>query len=405
MSILFGHPTGSPHSHHAALAHFESGRLEGFCVPWMPTPAQLNLAKHIPGLKSWVARLERRSFPPLLRAPLIEGRLGEWIRMAKRIVLDGAISSEALAYQANDWIMRTMARECHRSSVTAVHSYEDCSLWQFEEAKRIGKACIYDMPIGYYPAWEETQRQLARDFSDWLPAGGLPSTRLARPKQKRREMELADLVLVASTFVANTIRKFQDKRIALAKYGVDSDFWKPPASAKTDGPLRFIYVGHISIRKGTPVLLQAWKNADLKDAALVLIGPWQLADKIRSSLPNSVHHIPPQSYLELRTYYQSSDVFVFPSFFEGFGLVLLEALACGLPVLASEATAAPDLVDHTIGRLIPAGDIDLWTEGLRQIASGRVELPQMRKAARAKACECTWQRYREAVSSAVEPFC
>jgi hypothetical protein len=45
--------------------------------------------------------------------------------------------------------MATMQRECHRTSVTAVHAYEDCSLLQFREAKRLGKACIYDMPIGY----------------------------------------------------------------------------------------------------------------------------------------------------------------------------------------------------------------------------------------------------------------
>ena len=51
--------------------------------------------------------------------------------------------------------MRTMARECHRSTVTAVHAYEDCSLWPFIEAKRLGKACVYDLPTCYYPAWEK----------------------------------------------------------------------------------------------------------------------------------------------------------------------------------------------------------------------------------------------------------
>ena len=45
--------------------------------------------------------------------------------------------------------MRTMARECHRSTVTAVHAYEDCSLWPFMEAKRLGKACVYDLPTCY----------------------------------------------------------------------------------------------------------------------------------------------------------------------------------------------------------------------------------------------------------------
>src|SRR5437588_10676872 len=111
---------------------------------------------------------------------------------------------ERLAYEANDWLMRTMARRVAGPRITAIHSYEDCSLWQFEEAKRRGKACIYDMPIGYYPAWQKIEAELARKFSDWLPADGLPSRRFVRPEQKRREMELADLVLAPSNFVSDT---------------------------------------------------------------------------------------------------------------------------------------------------------------------------------------------------------
>jgi hypothetical protein len=88
-----------------------------------------------------------------------------------------------------------MARECQRSTVTAVHSFEDCSLQQFKIAKRLGKACIYDMPIGYYPAWEEIQQRLAAEFGAWLPDGGLPETPYVRPEQKKSEMELADLVI------------------------------------------------------------------------------------------------------------------------------------------------------------------------------------------------------------------
>jgi len=404
MSILFGHPTGNPNSHQAALAHFEAGRLEAFCVPWMPTPNELAVARKLPGLERWTERLERRSFAPLLNAPRIEDRFGEWKRMVKRVILNRAISSEALAYEANDWLMTTMKKECIRPSVTAVHSYEDCSLCQFEEAKKRGKACIYDMPIGYYPAWQETERKLAREFSDWLPAGGLVSSRFVRPEQKRREMELADLVLVPSTFVANTIAQFHEKRIARAGYGVDSDFWQPAESGNNDGPLRFIYVGHISIRKGSPILLQAWQNAGLKDAELVLIGPWQLASKRKSQLPKGVKHISPLSSPELRKQYQSSDIFVFPSFFEGFGFVLLEAMACGLPVIASERTAAPDMVDASTGTIVSAGNVDAWVEALRSAASSRDRLPVMKKTAREKAIQHSWSGYRHAVSTAVASF-
>ncbi len=121
-------------------------------------------------------------------------------------------------------------------------------------------------------------------------------------------------------------------------------------------------------------------------------------------LPKNVHWFGACSREELLSHYQSADVFVFPSFFEGFGLVLLEAMACGLPVLASDATAAPDLLDDSTGRVLGAGDIDQWVEGLREFARHRDRLPAMRKAAREKACQCTWERYREAVSTAVSTF-
>ncbi len=215
MSILFGHPGGNPNSYQAALAYYEVGILEAFCVPWMPTPRELSMVRKLPGLSSWVRRLERRCFQPLLQATLIEGKSSELWRMARR-VLAPSLADASLSYQANDWLMRTMQRECHRTAVTAVHSYEDCSLWQFEEAKRLGKACIYDLPIGYYPAWDQRQMELVRAFPEWLPRTGLSASRYARPEQKRREMELADLVLAPSTFVRRTIEQFTDKKVALA---------------------------------------------------------------------------------------------------------------------------------------------------------------------------------------------
>src|SRR5438045_3919459 len=81
------------------------------------------------------------------------------------------------------------------------------------------------------------------------------------------------------------------------------------------------------------------------------------------------------SAASLRTYYQSADVFVFPSYFEGFGLVLLEAMACGLPLLASECTAAPDFLTNNSGSVVPAGNVDAWIEGLRTMSANRDRLP------------------------------
>ena len=399
--ILFGHPTGAPHAHNAGLAHFEGGRLEAFCVPWMPTPRQLEILTRIPGLNSWSERLKRRSFAPLLHAPKIEGKIAEWIRMAKRVLLGNRVSSEALAYEANDWVMRTMARECKRSTVTAVHSYEDCSLLQFQEAKKRGQACIYDMPIGYYPAWEETQNRLIESFSDWLPNRKLPSRKYVRPAQKKSEMNLADLVIGPCNFVAQTIRQFVDKPFSIAPYGVDSDFWSPAGAKNRDRPLRFMYAGQSNIRKGIPFLLQAWEKAALKDAELLLVGSWQLDQRKLHDLPQRVRVSPPCAAAELRRHYQSADVFVFPSYFEGFGLVLLEAMACGLPVLATERTAAPDFLSRDVGCIVPAGDMEAWIQALRSASESRDQWTVMRVAARKIAMANSWERYRQSLSAAV----
>jgi glycosyltransferase involved in cell wall biosynthesis len=399
MGILIGHPTGNPNSHHAALAHFEARRLEAFCVAWFPGKATLTFLRLFPTTRSMATRLERRRFEPLARAPKIQGRTGEIKRLMIRAF---GKNDEKAAYEANDWLMRTMTRECYHSSVTAVHAYEDCALWQFEEATRRGKACIYDMPIGYYPAWQETEANLAKVFVDWLPSGGLPSYRFVRPEQKKREMELADVVFVPSSFVEKTITSFIDKRCVRTPYGVDSAFWKPAAAPRTDKPLRFIYAGQLSIRKGTPILLQAWRKAGVDDAELLLVGSWLLADNCRRYLDETVKYIGPCSASELVGHYQSSDILVFPSFFEGFGLVLLEAMSCGLAVLASDSTAAPDLIDSAIGQVLRPGDVDEWAEALRAIAARRHQLPQMKSAARLRAGQFSWVQYRAAVSNAFD---
>jgi glycosyltransferase involved in cell wall biosynthesis len=397
MSILFGHPTGNPNSHNAALAHLEAGLLECLCVPWMPSTATIRALSLIQPLRPLAQRLARRQFAPLSQVPKVQGRVGEACRLLMRASGVGGDDDEG-----NRWLMRTMARECHRSTVTAVHAYEDCSLWQFMVAKRLGKACVYDMPICYYPTREKIHAELHQKYPDWLPPNWSPTVHDTPEEQKRQEMTLADLTLVPSRYVEATIREFYPhKDIARAPYGVDAEFWTPGQINKPPGPLRFIYAGHASLRKGTPLLIEAWSKAELRDAELALVGPWILADSKRRSLPPGIKWFPPCSSHALRDRYRESDVFVFPSFAEGFGLVLLEAMACGLPAIASEATIGPEIITADSGFITPAGDLDRLVELLRWFDRHRDELPVMGREARAQAARCTWSNYRSLVIGAV----
>ncbi|MGH6827732.1 MAG: glycosyltransferase family 4 protein [Rhizomicrobium sp.] len=400
MSVLFGHPGGNPNSHHAALAHYEAGQLEAVCVPWMPSQFSLRLIARLPGFKPMATRLARRHFVPLDRAPKCQGRMGEAMRLSLRAM---GCESERLSYQANDWLMRTMARAVARKSVTAVHSYEDCSLWQFQEAKRNGKACIYDMPIGYYPAWQQAEATLAKKYADWMPQDR-PHGGFARPEQKKEEMALADLVLAPSSFVCTTIKdRHPAKHVVLAPYGVDLDFWSPAPRAESRH-LTFLFGGQVCLRKGVPDLLEAWRRAELEDCRLLLVGSWQLAKNRQHDLPRNVEWFPACGPVQLRDFYRQADMFVLPSHFEGFSLAVLEAMACGLPVLASEVTALADTDWNNAGRLVKAGDIDGLIDTLHWVCGHRDRLQAMGKAARKLALRFTWTGYRARVRDAAAPF-
>ncbi len=366
-------------------------------MPWFPEKWELNLLRAIPGLKSEAERLSRRRFEPLAEAPKIQGRLGEWGRLLRR-KLGG---DEGLSYEANDWLMRTMAKEHGRKSVTAVHSYEDCSLWQFEEAKRRGKACIYDMPTSCYAWRQKKESELAGKYSGWLPGGEISSHRWVRPDQKQKEMDLADLVLAPSTFAKNTIQQYFDKKILIAPYGVDVPKEMQPKAKKND-IFRLVFAGTISVQKGVPLLLETWKRLGWAKSELILAGTWQLAKDAKKNLPPGVRYVGRVTRNDLMKIFLESDWFVFPSNSEGFGLVILEALAHGLPVLASKATGAVDLPESGAVRLFEPENPEQLSEALILAKADRDQ--NLFQEARRIASGCSWEAYRQKVKDAVRPF-
>lgn len=402
MSVIVGHPTGNPNAFQAALAYFERGQLESICVPWMPAASTLRLLGFFPGLRGEVSRLQRRNFAPLMLAPKTQGRISEMRRLVMRKMFG---DNDKIVREANHWLMRTMARECKKPSVTVIHSYEDCSVMQFTEARLRGKPCIYDMPTVYFARSEQIQLSLAKTYADWFPTRAKQIKRFASAEQKKDELVLSDLVLVPSSFAASAVRSSHPyKEVVVVPYGVDSDFWIPRAGARSGRQLRFIYAGQLSVAKGVPLLIEAWKRAGLQDATLELVGPWQLAAGKRSELAQGITWSPPCSSTDLREKFRMADIFVFPSFFEGFGLVILEAMACGLPIVASTATAAGDLITDEHGRLFVPGDTDGLVDAFSWFSRHRSQVEHMGSAARLRAEQSTWEKYRQALSVAVAEF-
>ena len=97
--------------------------------------------------------------------------------------------------------------------------------------------------------------------------------------------------------------------------------------------------------------------------------------------------------------YQAADVFIFPSISDGFGLVLLEALACGLPVITTPRTAGPDLITQgENGFLVDAGDATALASRIQWFLENRSRIPSMSAAARATALTFSWVKFRSRIS-------
>jgi glycosyltransferase involved in cell wall biosynthesis len=169
-------------------------------------------------------------------------------------------------------------------------------------------------------------------------------------------------------------------RIDVAVPGVGPDFCPLPGGRVADFrsrhrlPERFIlHVGTIEPRKNLETLLRAYARLPQRGAVkLALVGGkgWQtdplfaLIDELGLAsdliLPGFV------SGESLPMWYNSAEIFVYPSLYEGFGLPLIEAMACGVPVVASNTTSLPEAVGPG-GVLCPPTDVDAWAETLSNL--------------------------------------
>ena len=114
-----------------------------------------------------------------------------------------------------------------------------------------------------------------------------------------------------------------------------------------------LFVGHVQPMKGSRELLSA--AMQLKDMHFTLVGP--IKDNFDvSQCPSNVTLLGQKDYLEVKKYYERADVYLFPSYTEGFSMSLTEAMAAGLPCIATNVGANKDMLEDKGGIIIPVGD-------------------------------------------------
>ena len=163
-------------------------------------------------------------------------------------------------------------------------------------------------------------------------------------------------------------------RVVVALPGTDKP--GPAGERKAQGRLRLLAVGTITPRKGHLLLVEALAGLTDYDWQLTCIGSLErdpaAATALRRAiatqkLGNRVALVGERPPERLAAAYRNADLFVLPSYHEGYGMAYAEALAHGLPVIATTAGAIPDTVPATTSILVPPGDAAALREALRQV--------------------------------------
>jgi len=175
------------------------------------------------------------------------------------------------------------------------------------------------------------------------------------------ELEQASLVLVPSRFVARQLEAVgvASQNLVIEPYGVDLAMFGPRTSSaqpERKSRIRCLYVGQILHRKGIPLLLDVARRLRARPIEFHLIGPLRSREVLRS-LPSNVRWQDSLTAAEIAQEMRDADMLVLPSIDDAFGLVTLEAMASGLPVIVSDgAGSCEDVLDGSTGLVVRAGD-------------------------------------------------
>jgi glycosyltransferase involved in cell wall biosynthesis len=207
----------------------------------------------------------------------------------------------------------------------------------------------------------------------------------------------ADAVLCASSFSRHSLTAAGSKAPAhVVGYGVDLELFSARMVAPSAKPLTVGFVGALSQRKGARYLLGALAALP-KGSAKLIIYTRASVDKglIRGYEGVDVEIRGGLSDAQLAADLKQCDLVALPSIAEGFGLVILEAMACGVPVLCTTSTGGADfIVQRQNGLLIEPGSTAAIEQELVWALTHRDELFQMGQAARCEAEKHTWAEYR-----------
>ncbi len=289
----------------------------------------------------------------------------------------------------------------------AIYCYEDCAEQSFRVAKAGGRRCIYELPSIYWRTIHNLLKDEREREPEWAMTLSSFHDSLQKLSTKDREIALADCIYVASSFAKASLELYPGTlpSIVVIPYGFpavnDSREWERVEGRK----VRALFVGGLTQHKGISYLFESVRGLeDCLELTVVGRGDLDGCEALREAL-RGVHYIPTLPHSEVLELMSRSDLFIFPSLHEGFGLVVTESMSQGTPVITTERTCGADLITHGVdGWLVEAGSASSLRSMLDHILAHPADLERVGRAARARATQRPWSLYEEELTQSLNRY-
>jgi glycosyltransferase involved in cell wall biosynthesis len=400
MKVLVFHPTANSNVRAVVKGFVSSGLLYQFHTSIAVFPN--NLWHRIGNLKG-LGDLKRRSFDVELQNFTKSHPKSELGRMvASKLGIKFLTKAEIgifcvdRIYQNLDKTISRQLTSAKNKGLTAVYAYEDGALETFKVAKKLGLKCIYDLPIAYHVLLQELLHEEALRKPSWaFTLGGGIKDSVVKLERKRKELELADTIVVASDFVRQSLPVWAKEKII-----IQSPFGTPLSTNQfvledksSNKKLRILFVGSMTQRKGLSDLFDAMQFVDKEEVELVVLG--SLAAPLAFYKDQvEFNYEPTRSHDKVLDLMRSCDIFCLPSIVEGRALVIQEAMSQGLPIIITANTGAEDLViDSETGFLVPIRDPKAIADKINWFVANRNKIFQMGTKAKDLSDTYSWDKY------------
>ena len=400
--ILFSHPIGNQNVKNLSRFLAEAGLIETFITSIAVYDNSLfeKLSKI-----SLLKEFERRRFDEVLKETTKQFPLYELMRFALPKIGIHTFNKHEKGIFSIDGVSRYIDNktasylQANNKKIGMVYCYEDSAIDTFSVATKLGIKKAYDLPIGYW----KTYRQLLSEEKERRPEWAATITGFQdsdeKLEKKDKELALADVIYVASEFTAKTLelnKEIANTKKVIIPYGFPAVNQAKKPQPKYDGKraLKLLYVGGLTQRKGIANLFEAVDYFKEK-VTLTIVGNKAAEDcKILEKYLKKHEWIPTLPHEEILKTMHNHDVLVFPSLFEGFGLVITEAMSQGTPVITTNRTVGESFIRHNEnGWLVNPGQ----TEDIIKVIDGLLHEPESLETisieAKETAMKRTWKQY------------